>query len=63
VSLVEESQVGFVRQSGRLKRVAGALPLEISGRQAAHLRVDQGKKRLKSARISLSPTKKGLSDL
>jgi hypothetical protein len=52
-----------VGESGRLERVAGALPLEVAARKAAHLLVDEWKERVQRTRISLAPAKECLRDL
>ena len=54
-SLVDETQVGFVNQGGRLQRVLRAFPLQVTRRHAPKLVVDEGHQRCQRLFVAVAP--------
>jgi hypothetical protein len=63
VTEAAQTEVGLVRQSGGLQRVTSALAAEMARSDGAQLGVDQRKKTLQRAVITLFPRTQVIGDL
>ena len=61
--ILDQPQVGFVEQRGRLQRVAGAFPAHIMMRQPVQFGLHQRDQLLERSLVSAAPVAEQLGDL